>query len=218
MPDSNFFRHLGVFAIEKFLDADLCHRIETEMSSIEAATPALVTKDGIDRVDEAIRRTKLIAVSTDLKVIIEDRLTKIEHQIEEHFQILLDDFEEPQFLAYKVGDFFKPHVDSSTSSDDHGYRKQRRVSVVLFINGESFDTDRDRKHNYCGGSLILYGLIDRPEWKDYGFNVQGKQGLLIAFAANTYHEVKPVIEGLRYTVVTWFFDRKSEKLDPKTIS
>lgn len=201
MPNVDFFNRLGVFAIKEFLDLDLCHILQSAMCVSPSAGSAPVTAEGIESVDEAIRRTKLIRVSDDIINLIMDRLKAVKPQIEEHFQITLDDCENPQFLAYKKGDFFKLHTDRSTSSSAQKYAQQRRVSVVIFLNGKS---SQSQEAIYTGGLLILYGLIQQKNWEKYGFNLQGEPGLLIAFASEVYHEVTPVTQGVRYTIVSWF--------------
>ena len=202
MPEIDFFQRFGVFAIKEFLDADLCNKIQAEQSLSTYVSPAtIVNSEGIERVDDETRRTKLVEVSKNLKDLVTQHLAGVKPKIAAHFGVALDECERPQFLAYKEGDFFKPHTDSSTSPDSHYYLQQRRVSVVIFLNGESASADRN---SYSGGSLILYGLIDNPSWKDYGFNIKGEPGLLIAFASDVYHEVTPVTQGMRFTIVTWF--------------
>lgn len=201
MPDVAFFQRLGMFSSEKFLDADLCRILQTEMCLPQSISSARITNQGIERVDEAIRKTKLVRVSDNLKHAIEERLAAIKPEIEAHFGVELDICEDPNFLAYSEGDFFKPHTDSSTSEQAQDCVQQRTVSVVLFLNGESSNLDSD---GYMGGSLILYGLIKNPSWENYGFNIQGKPGLLIAFASDVYHEVTLVTKGMRFTMVTWY--------------
>lgn len=171
------------------------------MRQPQSLEPAQITTDGIARVDEAIRRTKLIRVSDETQSLMQERLKNVKTQIEEYFQVALDECEQPQFLAYKEGDFFKVHTDSSTSSAADDTIRQRRVSTVLFLNGESSPPNET---SYTGGSLVLYGLIKQPLWENYGFNIQGEPGLLIAFASDVYHEVMPVTQGMRCTMVTWF--------------
>jgi SM-20-related protein len=202
MPEADFFQRLGVFAIKEFLDVDLCNNLQAEMRLSKSVSPASVTNaEGLDRVDEDTRRTKLVEVSKNLKNSVKQHLAAIKPKIEAHFGVALDECESSQFLAYKEGDFFKPHTDSSTSTTSHNYIQQRRVSVVIFLNGESASANQN---SYSGGSLILYGLLDNASWKDYGFNIKGEPGLLIAFASDVYHEVTPVTKGMRFTMVTWF--------------
>jgi predicted 2-oxoglutarate/Fe(II)-dependent dioxygenase YbiX len=201
MPDAAFFQRLGVFVLKDFLGVESCRAIASEMQMPHSLKPAKISRDGSDRVDEDIRSTKLVTVSKATTSLLEQHLALVKPKLEEHFSVELDNSEEPHFLAYKEGDFFKPHTDSSTSYNAHGYIQQRRVSVVLFVNGEASSS---AQYNYTGGSLILYGLIKQPCWENYGFNIQGEPGLLIAFASDIYHEVTPVLEGMRFTMVTWF--------------
>ena len=65
--------------------------------------------------------------------------------------------------------------------------------TVLFLNDD-----------YTGGALTLYGLVDDPKWRDYGFAVAPAPGLLVAFPSDMLHEVTPVIAGERCTVANWF--------------
>ena len=85
--------------------------------------------------------------------------------------------------------------------------QQRQVSVVLFLNSESEIPNPDA---YAGGSLTLYGLLQEPLWEKYGFSLKGETGLLVAFRSDVFHEVIPVTEGERFTVVSWFFSRVSD--------
>ena len=98
------------------------------------------------------------------------------------------------FLMYDAGGFFRPHRDREARDT------RRRVSTVLFLNRHA---DPPGPMEYCGGRLILYGLI--PDAPDIGFPVEPEPGLLVAFDATTLHEVTPVHQGRRMTAVDWFF-------------
>jgi predicted 2-oxoglutarate/Fe(II)-dependent dioxygenase YbiX len=195
MPNAAFFKRLGIFALQGFLDAKTCAAIQAEMRLSQSISPAtVVSQDDTERVDEEVRKTEWVTVAKATKTIIKEQLIAIQPQLEAHFSIDLDPCEGPQFLAYKKGDFFNLHNDNSVF-------QQRRVTVVLFLNGESPDPSPD---DYAGGSLVLYGLIKDSKWESYGFNIQGEPGLLIAFTSDIYHEVTPVTQGMRCTIVTWF--------------
>ena len=153
MPNFSFFQRMGVFALKDFLDAESCHAIQAQMHLPQSIRPAEISRDGMERIDEAIRKTKLVKIDKQTKSSIEERVTSIKSQIKAHFEVELDTCENPQFLAYKEGDFFKPHTDSITSSTAHDFVQQRRVSVVLFLNGESSIPSPD---TYSGSSLILF--------------------------------------------------------------
>ena len=113
-----------------------------------------------------------------------------------HFNLTLKDCNEPHLLVYREGDFFNPHRDNNRDPT------ARRVSIVIFLNRESKEIAPDC---YGGGSLVLYQLMDDPRCKEIGFPVVGKEGLLVAFAADRIHGVTPVTYGERLTIVTWFY-------------
>jgi predicted 2-oxoglutarate/Fe(II)-dependent dioxygenase YbiX len=200
MPQADFFRRLGVFTCDTFLDNHLCCTIQEEMQ-LSQSEPARLNRDGIERVDEAIRRTKIVTVSQELTQFVNTQLVKIKPQIESHFNVKLDEPEEPHFLSYREGDFFKLHQDSEASDEANTVIQKRYISVVIFLNREMA---APALNSYAGGSLILYGLLHQPQWENYGFAVQGAPGMLIAFPANVYHEVTSVTQGRRFTIVTWF--------------
>src|SRR5262249_44805406 len=95
--------------------------------------------------------------------------------------------------------FFGPHADSSTESDAPSVATGRRVSIVVFLNGESTDDD----NCYSGGSLTFFGLMHDPRANDRGFPITGETGLLVAFPSHCVHSVTPVTRGTRFTIVSW---------------
>jgi len=70
----------------------------------------------------------------------------------------------------------------------------RRISIVVFLN--NFATE-PQPNCYSGGWLNLY-----DEQDTYG--LAGETGLLVAFTAETLHEVSPVTSGQRFTIISWF--------------
>lgn len=202
MPDANFFTRFGIFVYQEFLSAELCKKIRSEVRLSNINFSAGITKNGEDRIDESIRKTKAVKVTKETKLLVKTHLLALQLRLEKHFHATLADCETPQFLAYREGDFFLAHTDSSTSTDAHEYIQQRRVSVVIFLNGESQIAEQD---TYTGGALTFYGLIQQPRWEKYGFSVQGETGLLVAFSSDVSHEVTPVTQGERFSIVSWFF-------------
>jgi predicted 2-oxoglutarate/Fe(II)-dependent dioxygenase YbiX len=125
---------------------------------------------------------------------IRQRIAALMPELAAHFHEPLDTCEDPTFLVYRPGGFYRPHRDRATRTDESaGAARARRVSIVIFLNGD-----------YTGGALTLYGLVDDPGWRDFGFAVPPAPGLLVAFRSDLLHEVTPVTAGERFTVVTWF--------------
>jgi SM-20-related protein len=201
MPRSNFFTHLGLLAVNDFLDAELCARLRAEMStgSVSAAT---LERKTYGVVDEDVRRAGVAKVSADSKSLIHARLSDLLPRLESHFNLALKMFERPQFLIYQQGGFFTPHQDDSDDPESSEYIKSRKVSVVIFLNTES---EEARNGFYVGGKLAFYGLMKDPLWKSCKLPLIGEEGLLIAFRSDVIHEVTPVTCGVRHTIVTWFY-------------
>jgi predicted 2-oxoglutarate/Fe(II)-dependent dioxygenase YbiX len=153
-------------------------------------------------VDETIRRAQQIDVPPDLVTEFQARLDTAIPGLVAHFSRPLAAAEQPSFLMYESGDFFKPHRDRSARevADGGNDTFQRRVTVVVFLNRQA---SAPGEWEYAGGDLTLFGLIDDPQWKEIGFPIDATPGMLVAFDAGTLHEVTPVTAGRRITAVEW---------------
>jgi predicted 2-oxoglutarate/Fe(II)-dependent dioxygenase YbiX len=200
VPAADFFAKFGFFVHQDFLDAETCLRIRAEMAAVPSTAATVVESTGPQQaVDEATRRTKSAKVSQITQISVIERLHELRFALEKHFTFALVKCQQPQFLVYKVGDFFRPHEDNSFDPEAPDYVKERKVSVVILLNGES-DTDPD---GYSGGSLTFYELLP-DKGKGLGFPLIGRAGMLVAFRSETLHGVTSVISGERYSVVSWF--------------
>lgn len=201
MPAADFFRSLGLFAVKDFFDVAWCERLRLEAFSA-SKSHATVVKKSLERLDEGVRKTKWARVSAPTTATVKARLLAVKPRLERHFNMKLAGCEEPQFLAYKPGDFFRLHHDNADDPDALAYVRERQVSAVIFLNSEA---EALGPESYCGGALTFYGLMDDPHWKTYGFPLVGERGLLIAFRSDVLHEVTVVTRGERYSIVSWFF-------------
>jgi PKHD-type hydroxylase len=198
--NADFFRNFGLYVAPEFFDGDLCARLRAEARGA-AADPATVRKRAADyEVDEQIRRTQLARVSETTEALVEQRLLALKGTLDRHFGVTTTGIRWPQFLVYREGDFFRPHADSSTDEDAPPIATRRRVSIVIFLNGEGNSPDED---SYSGGSLTFYGLMDDARAADRGFPLTGEAGLLVAFPSSYVHSVTPVTRGTRFTIVSW---------------
>ena len=200
MPTSSFFASLGLFVVKDFFDAELCARIRSELR-VATGSQGRIYKRGAVVIDETKRSTKRVEVDAPTMSCVVERLRGLKPALESHFHLVLIGCEKPQFLVYREGDFFRQHLDHGPEPDDPQYLRDRRVSVVVFLNGQAEEPGLD---SYCGGSLKLYGLIDDPLWKACGFPLIGERGLLVAFRSDVLHEVEAVTHGERYSIVSWF--------------
>ena len=203
MPDADFFTRFGLFAVKEFFDADLCAKFRCEMLSSTLSPAALV--DGytsVERTKEEVRKTMHAEVSQSTASLAKERLMALRPKLEDHFGLTFEDCEKPQFLVYREGDYFLPHVDGEDDLGKPQYIRNRKISIIVFLNEESGEPAPDA---YCGGALTFYGLIDKPEWEKYGFHLNGETGLLIAFRSDILHEVSIVTFGMRFSIVSWLF-------------
>lgn len=152
-------------------------------------------------VDTTVRSAKWVEVEETTVSMVRSRLLDLKPAVERHFNVSLKGCQQPQFLAYREGDFYLPHRDRPDDPDAAAFAAERKVSVVIFLNSESPEPRQDA---YGGGALTFYGLIDTPLGKSVGIPLAGQSGLLIAFPSEIPHEVQPVTYGERYTIVSWY--------------
>ena len=201
------FERLGIFIKKDFLDRQLCQQILAEARQLDRVRLAQVNNDrGESVVDETIRKVNQTYLSTELVTTVSESLRAIQPQLAERFQVKLVDRQGPNFLFYQEGGFYRPHKDRNFSEDYQHINQRRRVSGIIFVNGQeqepkSNNSDLD---TYKGGELMFYGLLQNDRAGDFGLSLSGQPGLFVAFDSSIVHEVKPVIAGDRLTITSWF--------------
>jgi PKHD-type hydroxylase len=198
MPDADFFSALGFFTRRGFLDPATCARLRADIGAAPAEPATIRTHGDTYELDRSTRSTQLADVAPEALAFVEGRLTAVMPEISSHYGIPLTGIQKLQFLIYREGDFYQRHRDRA---DDQDFLRSRRVSVVIFLNGEG---DPSASVAYRGGALTLYGLFEQSESDTLGFPLEGEEGLLVTFPSDVVHEVRPVEAGERYTVVAWF--------------
>lgn len=200
MPKPAFFRSLGLYVQDEFLDESARMRIQTEILAAELESARIIEEQaGSEIVDETVRKVLRAKVAPFTVACMEQRLLDLKPRLEDHFKISLSGFEPPDFLRYRQGAFYQAHWDErpEVASDV----PQRRVSVVVFLNPQA---KAPSPNCYGGGSLKFYGLLDGPGWENCALPIEAEPGLLVGFPSKVLHEVEPVTFGQRFTIVTWF--------------
>jgi SM-20-related protein len=200
MPTAEFFARFGLYVVPQFLDAELCREI-VDYARQSDWSPAEVIRGSDSLLDEASRRTLRRRVPRVKRADIKERLHALKPALEEYFHLPLLHFEEPQVLRYRENDFFQAHRDSTPEQGSHEVTRNRRISVTIFLNSQS---EESIDGAYSGGSLVFYGLLPDARAKECGFPLQAHAGTLVAFPSDLLHEVKPVLRGERYSVVSWY--------------
>lgn len=200
MPPPLFFQNLGLFVYSDFLKSQYRIELCRHLTSAPSEKAVVIDLNGVETINLGSRNVDICLVSKELTAPLLQRLLEIKPDLEKHFGMRLIDCEDPQYLNYDSGDFFKPHQDIGGYEGKHAIRC-RRVSVVIFLNRES---EEQADGAYGGGQLTFYGLLEGPQWETLPLSLNAEPGLLIAFPSDKWHEVKPVSHGRRLTVVTWF--------------
>lgn len=191
MDRSSFDLHI----IRNIFDPETCRKLITEMRAAHMDAAPTYGK-GDATIDERVRRVRQVSVSKETIAYVSRRLKDQRAPIARHFEIDLDSFEPPQFLCYRVGDFFVAHQDGNTGLVNLDTDRTRRISVSIFINNQSATPEPD---TYAGGALAF------SDWRTGSrHEVVGEAGMLVAFRSELTHEITQVTQGERFAVVSWF--------------
>lgn len=188
-----------LFTAESFFDAPTCRELIDEMRRCQTVPATVYGMDKASAVNEKVRKVTRLMPSQQTVNFVRKRLLNFRNEVGAHFRITLDNCEDPQFLRYCVGDFFVAHQDGNTGllRDERG--QSRKISVVIILNRQSENKESD---TYCGGSLVFTEW--RPGRESGQLGLSGEAGKLIAFRAETTHEVIPVTYGERYSIAGWY--------------
>jgi SM-20-related protein len=137
-----------------------------------------------------------VSVEIDADVVrqVEARLDARRDALAGFFGIGLSDREGAGFLRYRPGGFYAPHRDRADVASWPGAAR-RAIAVIAFVNGSR---DVEARGEFRGGVLRLFV-------EGEAIDVHPRQGQLVAFRADTLHEVTEVIGGTRDVIVDWFY-------------
>jgi predicted 2-oxoglutarate/Fe(II)-dependent dioxygenase YbiX len=184
--------------LPNFFDEQRSKAMVNEMRLAPGIQAPVYGQSASGAVDERVRKVARQTPSTETIEFVQRRLWEVKPEVEQHFSVSLSESEDPQFLRYRVGDFFVAHQDGNTGLMRMD-TEARRVSVVIFLNEQS---DAPKEDGYCGGSLVFH---DWRGGKGSGELLQARTpGTFIAFRSETTHEVTPVTHGERYSIVGWY--------------
>jgi predicted 2-oxoglutarate/Fe(II)-dependent dioxygenase YbiX len=201
MPTAGFFDRFGFLVAPRFLDPYTCARLRAAIRASVVAPAEIRVRGAEYTVNESIRKVSWADIGRSQLELVESRLAEIKPLLESRFDVSLSHWQTPQFLVYGVGSFYAPHRDSNAAPDADPVVRERRVSVSIHLNRQSFTPEPE---TFGGGELTFYGLIGDARARDAGLPLVPEEGLLVAFPSDTWHSVEPVNHGTRYVVVTWY--------------
>jgi SM-20-related protein len=199
MPTVDADPNFNLYLIREFLDSQTCRTIIAELSAASERAATVYGHNVSGDVDDKVRKTISLNPTPQTLNSLNRLLTEVRPNICAHFGITAERSETPQFLRYRVGDFFVAHQDGNTGLLLSERERFRKISLVVFLNRE---TEAAEPGAFVGGSLVF------TEWragrKQGKYRLIPEEGMLVAFPAETTHEVIPVTSGERYSIVSWY--------------
>ncbi len=194
-------RWAGVYARAGALGPELIRDLREARRTRHAGQLGVLSAGQEAKLDSSMRKTSSVQLPEALLLRLKEKLGGYRDEISRFFSCPLTGLQNPELLLYEQGYFFTRHRDRGKGGYD-GYDErgvgERRVSVVTLVASE----------NLKGGQLVLYGLRGARLLGLFGMEmrlpVEFAPDLMVAFRADTEHEVKPVIAGERISAVTWF--------------
>ena len=156
---------------------------------VKGAYPAVESTIGFAgaHVDEKFRKSTLRWLNKDVEVEIRNMIWSIVTDANRYaFGVDISYLNDIQFTEYQ-GDRVSPGKYGWHHDIDWQDPKflQRKISFVMFLNDES---------EYEGGRLMF---------RDINISIKQKAGTVIVFPSFYVHEVTPVTQGARYSLVSW---------------
>ncbi len=188
-----------LYTMRRFFDAEACAGLLEELGRAAVGAATVYGRGEAGAVDERVRKAARLAPSEETVGRVRRRLSECREEVGRHFGVRLGACEEPQFLRYRAGDFFVAHQDGNTGMLRSEREQARKISVVIFLNRQS---EAPSAGAYGGGALVFSDWRGGEGRKELPF--RGEAGTLVAFRAETTHEVLPVTHGERFSVVSWY--------------
>ena len=158
---------------------------------------------------EEYRKTNIYKLNHGYREYYDQQFLKHQPMIEAYFNTAMTRSTEVQVLEYQKGFFYVKHADDSSEMIDHegktvGFKvvaPERKLSSVLFATSHKVHA-QNRETSFAGGELLFNYLYDK---EGKAIKLQPEAGDMIVFPSNPYfsHEVLPVEEGYRLTLVQW---------------
>lgn len=178
-----------IFRRQGFFDTAETAQLLSGLNSARLERTQVLSSGQQQRIlDEQARKTFRLSVSEVTQARVSYALMTLKPELEAYFGLELQACQPLHFLAYQPGDFFRRHTDVIPAP--HKLARVRHLSVLMFLNAPP---------DYSGGELVFYPDPDSAEL------CPALAGDLIAFRPDCLHEVRPVLSGLRYTIVSWFY-------------
>ena len=182
-----------IFVVEELIEPSLCEHILqiTEQFNLKKAAIELTKVDQQIRSNSSLlldNKDSLLQSTNDLLL---SKIAVIQKLLLQHYGIAFPHAETCSILRYESGEFYRRHVDNLLLASRFQEVTQgvptRDVSIVGYLNED------------CEGGETYF---DRQDLK-----VKPKTGSVLIFPSfwTHPHQSLPVIEGVKYSFVTWLY-------------
>lgn len=208
------YRDTPYLIIKDFFTPELCARLASLVREDRDCKQAKVKQEKINGIIEPdivteYRKTNIYTLDDFYSEYYEKQFIKIKPVIEEYFSAAMTLSTDIQVLEYKKGYFYIKHADDSSELLDEkgetvGFKcvaPERKLTTVLFATSHIANT-QDNREGFSGGELCFNYLYDK---EGNQVLIKPQAGDIVVFPSNPYfsHEVLPVKEGYRLTLVQW---------------
>src|SRR5512134_2711188 len=92
--------------VKQFFDEQVCDELVAELKTARSNSSTVSGRGPSRTVDQGVRKSLRLLPSNETVGLVTRGLLERRAEVEEHFGLGLDECEDPQFLHYRIGDFF----------------------------------------------------------------------------------------------------------------
>jgi len=188
-------KKLGIFLVPDFLSFAECAALRRWMDAVPKKHPPTRS---------LYRNAWHHSISPETNSKIRGRINAAMPRLREHFGKELELREPSAFCTYGPGGCLSAHKDSIEGVECPGFGL-RTAACIIYLSTEAARADEGF---HQGGSLMLYDLIPGHEEQLYGLALPAQAGLLVSFSCGLNHEVRPVVSGVRYSIMSFLSSGK----------
>lgn len=182
-----------IFSIPNFLSDHEIEKIFEIVKNIESEDSSL-SRNGLKNEKVRSSVTRWITLENNTNWLFEKIIDCVNYVNMKNFNYTVKYLENLQFTEYlNDKNFYSPHVDNGDVNDIDNFVDVRKISFSIQLSDPI---------EYKGGDLKIF--LDGLNSTEDRVEISPKEkGTIIFFSSNTFHEVTPVTEGKRYSLVSW---------------
>ena len=185
-----------IFVVEKLLEPQLCAHILqiTQQFELQPAGIELEKLDKQIRSNSSLYLDNNVSLLKSINDLLLSKISLIQKLLYEYYGVAFPHVETCSILRYQPGEFYKRHIDNlllpSRLEEAAKGVPTRDVSLVGYLNEDCDPFCQDKGRSSC-----------------QNLKIKPKMGNVVVFPAfwTHPHQSLPVIQGVKYSFVTWLF-------------